>query len=90
MTKEFAAGVRPTGVGTFAGPAFLCLFFCTSLAASAAAPPPPDLLQKALKGPMAGVHDIIFAVRPTGPDPHWYANISYLSLIHISEPTRPY
>ena len=77
MTKEFAAGVRPTGVGTFAGPAFLCLFFCTSLAASAAAPPPPDLLQKALKGPMAGVHDIIFAVRPTGPDPHWYANISY-------------
>jgi len=37
----------------------------------------PNLLAQALKGPMAHVQDIIYAVRPTGPDPHWYANISY-------------
>jgi len=42
-----------------------------------AKPNPPDLLTPALAGPMAGVQDIIFAARPLGPDPHWYANISY-------------
>jgi hypothetical protein len=37
-------------------------------------PPPPNLLAAFLKGPMAGVEDLIFAVRPLGEDPHWYAN----------------
>ncbi len=39
--------------------------------------PADDMLARALRGPMKGVEDIIFAARPFGPDPHWYANISY-------------
>jgi hypothetical protein len=51
-------------------------------AAAVAAPAPPtptrtDLLEKALAGPLAGVEEIVYAARPTGRDPHWYANISY-------------
>ena len=48
-------------------------------AAARAAQPPkqPDLLGSALEGPMKGVEDIVFAVRPFGTDGHWYANISY-------------
>lgn len=38
------------------------------------APPEPDLLAQFRKGPMAGVDEIIFAVRRLGEDPHWYAN----------------
>jgi hypothetical protein len=34
-------------------------------------------LPKALEGPMAGVEEIVFAARPIGHDPHWYANIGY-------------
>ncbi|MHB8861255.1 MAG: HzsA-related protein [Pirellulaceae bacterium] len=34
----------------------------------------PDLLAAFRQGPMAGVNEIIFAVRPLGEDPHWYAN----------------
>jgi hypothetical protein len=52
----------------------LCLLAGRALAGK---PPQKDLLQEALAGPMAGVEDIIYAARPTGPDPHWYANISY-------------
>ena len=39
--------------------------------------PQESMLDRALKGPMSHVEDIIYAVRPIGPDPHWYANISY-------------
>ena len=41
-------------------------------AAARAAQPPkqPDLLGSALEGPMKGVEDIVFAVRPFGTDGH--------------------
>ena len=42
----------------------------------AAAPPPPELLQNFLAGPMAGVTDVVFAVRKVLGE-HWYANFSY-------------
>ena len=53
-----------------------------ALGAPAPAPPPPvpagrTLLEKALAGPMAGVHEIIYAARRMGDDGHWYANFSY-------------
>ncbi|MHB8970284.1 MAG: HzsA-related protein [Pirellulaceae bacterium] len=34
----------------------------------------PDLLAEFRQGPMAGVEDLVFAVRRLGEDPHWYAN----------------
>ncbi|NQT38023.1 MAG: PD40 domain-containing protein, partial [Planctomycetes bacterium] len=36
-----------------------------------------ELLTTALKGPLAGVDEIVFAVRSTGSDGHWYANFGY-------------
>jgi hypothetical protein len=36
--------------------------------------PEPNLLAEFRQGPMAGVDDIVFAVRRLGEDPHWYAN----------------
>ncbi len=36
-----------------------------------------DLLAEFRKGPMAEVHEIVFAVRRLGEDPHWYANFGY-------------
>ncbi|MCX7818170.1 MAG: hypothetical protein N2652_03020 [Kiritimatiellae bacterium] len=46
-----------------------------AIAASAAPPPgePAGLLRAMLAGPMAGVTDIVFAIRVSGRD-HWYAN----------------
>jgi len=35
------------------------------------------LLAEALSGPMAGIEEIVFAVRATGGDGHWYANFGY-------------
>ncbi|MFH1264439.1 MAG: polysaccharide lyase family protein, partial [Planctomycetota bacterium] len=40
-------------------------------------PPEPDLLADFRAGPMAGVDEIIFALRKPGVDGHWYANFSY-------------
>jgi len=57
--------------------AWLCLHLAAGAAAAAEAAKKDDMLRRALEGPMAGVEDIIYAARPTGPDPHWYANISY-------------
>jgi len=37
----------------------------------------PRRLAEALEGPMAGVEEIVFAVRATGGDGHWYANFGY-------------
>ena len=34
----------------------------------------PNLLARFRAGPMAGVDEIVFAVRALGEDPHWYAN----------------
>ena len=36
-----------------------------------------DMLARAPEGPMAGVEDIVFAVRCVGTDGHWYANFGY-------------
>ncbi len=41
------------------------------------APQPPDLLSTFSEGPMAGVEEIVFAVRKPGLDGHWYANFGY-------------
>jgi len=37
----------------------------------------PELLEEFLAGPMAGVEEIVFAVRSPGRDGHWYANFAY-------------
>src|SRR3990167_4973134 len=37
----------------------------------------PSLPAEFRKGPMAGVDEIVFAVRRPGEDPHWYANFGY-------------
>lgn len=39
-----------------------------------AAAPASALLAEFRKGPMAGIEEIVFAARPLGEDPHWYAN----------------
>jgi hypothetical protein len=52
--------------------------------ALAAVPEASSLLKKALAGPMAGVEDLIFAVRGLGGDGHWYANFGY----HVSNADR--
>jgi hypothetical protein len=41
------------------------------------APPEPELLADFLAGPMAGVDEIVFALRQPGKDGHWYANFGY-------------
>ncbi len=43
------------------------------------APPQPELLAEFRRGPMAGVDEIVFALRQRGKDGHWYANFSYYS-----------
>ena len=35
------------------------------------------LLAQASRGPLQGIDEIVFAVRLTYDDPHWYANIGY-------------
>ncbi|MBN1418956.1 MAG: PD40 domain-containing protein, partial [Planctomycetes bacterium] len=40
-------------------------------------PPEVDILAAFRAGPMAGVEEIVFAVRRSGEDPHWYANYGY-------------
>ncbi|MHB1036772.1 MAG: HzsA-related protein [Pirellulales bacterium] len=47
-------------------------------------PAPGKMLQTFLDGPMAGTNELVFAARPSGTDPHWYANFAYWS----SEPDR--
>ena len=36
--------------------------------------PAEDVPTQATHSSMADVQEVVFAVRPTGPDPHWYAN----------------
>ncbi|MCX5655811.1 MAG: hypothetical protein NTY65_14325, partial [Planctomycetota bacterium] len=38
---------------------------------------PNEMLSKFLQGPMAGVEEIVFAVRGLGGDGHWYANFGH-------------
>jgi len=40
---------------------------------------PGPMLGRMLDGPMAGVDEIVFAVRSMGRDGHWYANFAYWS-----------
>ncbi|MBI5822131.1 MAG: PD40 domain-containing protein [Verrucomicrobia bacterium] len=40
-------------------------------------PPERNLLAGFRAGPMAGVDEIVFAVRRLGEDPHWYANFGW-------------
>src|SRR5436305_1025405 len=63
-----------------------CKLMAAALVLSAAAVPQgqrgaePDLLHEFAAGPMAGVEDIVFAVRFSGSpssDGHWYANFGY-------------
>jgi hypothetical protein len=73
--------------------AFLALTILLPSAALAAGDvksvPPPSgftpgpMLQQFLKGPMAGVDEIVFAVRVSGHD-HWYVNFGY----YANEPDR--
>jgi hypothetical protein len=59
-----------------------CLLLLVSLAVVARsaepppAPPADDLLSGFRKGPMAGVEEVVFAVRRVLPE-HWYANFGY-------------
>ncbi len=39
--------------------------------------PGGELLQTFLAGPLSNVEHIVFAMRPLGEDPHWYANFGY-------------
>jgi len=54
--------------------ALAAFLFISSTSSSAGAGP---MLAEALKGPMADVQEIIFAVRAAGSDGHWYANFGY-------------
>ena len=60
------------GVLLLAGLALLGL--AQSRVVADAPPQEPDLLTGFRGGPMAGVEEIVFAVRALGEDPHWYAN----------------
>ena len=51
---------------------------------AAAEPPQGELLANALRGPLADVQDVVFAVRAPGHDGHWYANFGYWD----SDPTE--
>jgi hypothetical protein len=37
----------------------------------------PDMVRKMLDGPLKGIDEVVFAVRPPGRDGHWYANFGY-------------
>ncbi len=50
---------------------------CAVTAAEEERPPAGYVLEKALAGPLAEVHEIIFVTRASYDDPHWYANIGY-------------
>ena len=58
---------------------FLIAALVTSLTAARSAGPQPqaDLLADFRAGAMAGVDEIVFAVRKLGEDPHWYANFGH-------------
>ena len=52
------------------------LFFILHNTAAAERLPGP-MLADALEGPLAGVEEIVFAVRSVGADGHWYANFGH-------------
>ena len=58
--------------------ALACLALASAAHAETPKPgPQPDLLAAFRQGPMQGVEDVVFAMRPGSRDPHWYANFSY-------------
>jgi hypothetical protein len=77
-------------VGHVMRKALLAGLVLATLAAFAAAPAlgqapgfsQGSLLKRFRHGPMAGVEEVVFAVRGMGGDGHWYANFGY----HVSNP----
>ncbi|MBI4583049.1 MAG: PD40 domain-containing protein [Planctomycetes bacterium] len=65
--------------GALAGVVAIVFFNFEVAGARGETPPPSEakLLPAALAGPLAGVEDIVFAVRQPGKDGHWYANFGY-------------
>ncbi len=74
--RRFAACLAPLLV--------LCVSHRVLRGAEATPTKPSPLLERMLAGPMAGVEEVVFAVRAPGPDPHWYANFAYWA----SDPNR--
>ena len=50
-----------------------------AVAASPVSGPREDLVETALRGPLAHAEEIVFAVRSMGGDGHWYANFGHRS-----------
>ena len=65
--------------GSRAAKVSLCLALVLLVACSAWAAAPGPMLKRFLAGPMAGVEEILFAVRGVGGDGHWYANFGHRS-----------
>ena len=57
----------------------LGLLLVTVLVCSVCAAAPGPMLARFLDGPMAGVEEVVFAVRGLGGDGHWYANFGHRS-----------
>ena len=57
-------------------PILLTALFASVLSVASAEEQRP-VLANALAGPLAGVHELVFATRLPYDDPHWYANIGY-------------
>ncbi|HUU08941.1 MAG TPA: hypothetical protein VM431_00195, partial [Phycisphaerae bacterium] len=72
-----AAGSRTAKVST--GLVLAMVFACSVCAAA-----PGPMLKRFLDGPMAGVEEIVFAVRGLGGDGHWYANFGH----HVTSANR--
>ena len=72
-----AAGCRTAKVSTG-----LVLVLVVACGVCAAAPGP--MLARFLDGPMAGVEEVVFAVRGLGGDGHWYANFGH----HVTSANR--
>ncbi len=65
--------------GSRAAKVSIGLVLAMVVACSACAAAPGPMLNRFLDGPMAGVEEIVFAVRGVGGDGHWYANFGHRS-----------
>lgn len=55
----------------------ICAWFMVAGSLALAEPTGNDVLSTAIAGPLAGVDEVVFAMRQRGQDPHWYANFGY-------------